>query len=66
LRASNENSGTISRNRVGISSMKNSSRAAATEKGGKQKKKGDAEVKFTFNLALNRIFSDGEVHDVHQ
>lgn len=65
-RLPNDNSGAISRNRVGISSMKNSSRAVATEKGGKQKKKGDNEVKWTFNLALTRIFSDAEVTDIHQ
>jgi len=47
----NEPSVAASRSRVGISSMKNSSRAGAAEKGGKQKKKGDAEVKFTLSLA---------------
>jgi hypothetical protein len=31
--------------------MKNSSRTVGVDKGGKQKKKGDAEVKWTFNLA---------------
>ena len=47
----NEPSVAASRSRVGISSMKNSSRAGAVDKAGKQKKKGDAEVKFTLSLA---------------
>lgn len=53
MKLPNEPNGIVSHSRigVGISSMKNSSRTAATEKGGKQKKKGDAEIKWTLNLA---------------
>jgi len=51
MKLPNEPSVAVSRSRIGISSMKNSSRGAAAEKGGKQKKKGDAEVKWTFSLA---------------